>query len=656
MGAKRARPECRTVCIGSRRYLGSKNRLLGFIRSVADAECEGIETVADVFAGTGAVASAFTDKRLITNDILYSNWICHTAWFSSQRYSKAKVEGLICEYNSLAPVEDNYMSLNFAGTYFSAEDCRKIGFIREDIERRYGAGELNERERAMLVASLLYAMDKAANTCGHYDAFLKGMRNMRHIELCMPQVPPCGPGNRCFNEDANLLVRRIQADLVYIDPPYNSRQYCDLYHLLENVARWEKPPVYGTARKMERSAIKSRYCTQDALKSFEDLISHTQARYILLSYNDTGTKADPRSNARIRDADIMRILSSRGEVKVFTAPYKAYMSGTSQEASCTERLFLCKCRMQRRAELIQSPLNYPGGKYSLLPQLLPYFPEDADLFADLFCGGCSVGINAPCPRVLFNDSNSRLMDILRMFRNTETDRIMADIELIISAYGLSDTRLYGYEKYGGTGSAGLAEYNKEQYNRLRSDYNARIKEGGCGDEETLMLFVIIVFSFNNQMRFNSKGEFNMPVGKRDFNSQMRSKLTAFADRLRAGDYAFTAQDFRNLPADGWNENTFVYADPPYLISCATYNENGGWTEKDERDLLAYLDALDERGIRFALSNVLESKGRRNSILAEWAAANEYRYRTLHLENSYSNSNYQTKGRTAKCDEVLIINY
>ncbi|MCD8307536.1 MAG: DNA adenine methylase [Clostridia bacterium] len=159
-----------------------------------------------------------------------------------------------------------------------------------------------------------------------------------------------------------------------------------------------------------------------------------------------------------------------------------------------------------------------------------------------------------------------------------TGQLLADTDAVISSYGLSDTRTYGYEKYGGTGSAGLAEYNRERYNRLRSDYNALSKKGEGGYEETLMLFVLIVFSFNNQMRFNSRGEFNMPAGKRDFNSQMRSQLTAFAERLKEGEYIFTAQDFRTHPADSWNEDTFVYADPPYLISRATYNGNGGWTE------------------------------------------------------------------------------
>ena len=160
----------KTTKINNRRYLGNKYKLLPFITEVIEKECENVNTVADIFAGTGAVASAFTDRKIITNDIMYSNYICHVAWFSSEDYSEDKIIDLIVYYNNRVVEQDNYMSENFADTYFSLEDCRKIGFIRQDIEDRFKKGEINTRERALLITSLLYAMDKIANTCGHYDA------------------------------------------------------------------------------------------------------------------------------------------------------------------------------------------------------------------------------------------------------------------------------------------------------------------------------------------------------------------------------------------------------------------------------------------------------------------------------------------------------
>jgi DNA adenine methylase Dam len=169
-----------------------------------------------------------------------------------------------------------------------------------------------------------------------------------------------------------------------------------------------------------------------------------------------------------------------------------------------------------------------------------------------------------------------------------------------------------------------------------------------------MLFTLIVYAFNNQIRFNAKGEFNLPVGKRDFNDKMKSKLCAFIERLTEGNHRFICEDFRNYDINGLTENSLVYCDPPYLITCATYNEKDGWNEQCERDLLALLDRLNENGIKFALSNVLSSKGKNNEILADWLRQRDYR--AIHLNYSYSNSNYHTKDKTDSTDEVLIVNY
>ena len=644
----------KTTKINNRRYLGNKYKLLDFIKSAIASECQGINTVADIFAGTGSVASAFTDKKLITNDILYFNYICHVAWFGSQKYNEPKIESLVCYYNLAQPQEENYMSENFSDTFFSAADCRKIGFIREDIEKRYNAGEINARERAILITSLLYAMDKIANTCGHYDAYIKGATFEKHLELTLPLASnENNQNNQCYNEDANKLVERIEADLVYIDPPYNSRQYCDAYHLLENVARWEKPAVTGVALKMDRRKLKSDYCTSSAAKAFEDLVSKIKAKYILLSYNNMAEKGNGRSNAKISDDDIMRILSRKGKVKVFSEKYKAFSAGKSDIKDNEERLFLCECYDYQQKELIQSPLNYTGGKYKLLPQILPHFPKDIDYFVDLFCGGGNVGINVPCNRVLFNDNNSIIRYMFGTFKNMDKEETFRLIDSIIKEYGLSDSDKFGYEYYGCNSADGLSKYNTNGYLRLRDDFN-KMQNKDYGYYITL--YVLIVYSFNNQIRFNRRGEFNLPAGKRDFNRKMREKLSAFIDRLKSGDYTFESNDFREISDEDWNDKTFVYVDPPYLITCATYNEQDGWNEELEKELLNYLDKLNDRGIRFALSNVLQTKGKENKILLDWVNRNIGKYRVIYLDYTYSNSNYHTKDRTSKTDEVLIVNY
>lgn len=641
----------KTIRINNRRYLGNKYKLLPFITEIAERECPNINTVADIFAGTGAVASAFTDKKLITNDIMYSNYICHLAWFGTESYSEEKIIDLIAEYNRLQVEQDNYMSEHFADTYFAREDCRKIGQIRQDIEDRFRAGQVNGRERALIITSLLYAMDKIANTCGHYDAYRQGGAFERHLELAVPQPEPdLNENNVCYNMDTNALAARIEADLVYIDPPYNSRQYCDAYHLLENVARWERPEVFGVAKKMDRTALKSDYCTRKASAAFEELIDSVHAKYILLSYNNMAEKGNDRSNARISDEDIMRILQNKGTVKVFSEDYKAFSTGKSDIQANQERLFLCICRDKPKT-VIPSALNYTGGKYKLLPQILPLFPEDVDQAVDLFCGGCNVGININCSKVQFNDSNGYLIGLLNTLKRMPPEDVFAWLFEAIDRYGLSLVSRNGYEYYGCESSTGLGAYNAEGYYRLREDFNNREDRD---NEYYLMLYLLIVYAFNNQLRFNRKGEFNLPVGKRDFNIKMQEKLADFLDRLKSGDYQFTSVDFRDLKLDGYTGKSFFYADPPYLITCATYNEQGGWTREDEQDLLDYLEELDRRGIRFALSNVLESKGKRNDILSDWIERNP-QFTAIRLAYDYSNSNYHTQ-RSSVTEEVLVVNY
>lgn len=329
--------------INNRRYLGNKYKLNNFIQSTITDVCGDFESFADLFAGTGSVASIYQDKHLIVNDILYSNYVCHQTWFGTEKYSKTKITSFIERYNKISVSSDNYMSKNYGDTYFSKKNCRKIGYIREDIEKNYKNESLNNREKCILITSLLYAMDKIANTCGHYDAYRKNGELDRNLVLQMPKIEKSNIKNEIYNEDINNLVKVISADIVYLDPPYNSRQYCDAYHLLENVARWEKPKVIGVAKKMDRTALKSDYCTISATRAFEDLIKNIKAKYIVLSYNNMANKGNDRSNAKLSDKDILRILSAKGKVQQFSQDYKAFSTGKSNIEENAERLFVCQC-------------------------------------------------------------------------------------------------------------------------------------------------------------------------------------------------------------------------------------------------------------------------------------------------------------------------
>ena len=325
----------------NRRYLGNKYKLLEFIEDIVHEKCNEFTVFCDIFAGTGVVAGRFNKKntKIIANDFLASNFIPLKAFLGTSKISFTHIEEKIHFLNALDAKNDNYFSDNFANSYFTLENARKIGAIREKIDHL----AISENEKAVLITSLLYAVDKVANTVGHYDAYRKRLDTIQPLHLLVPDFDTGkNIDNEIYKEDANQLIRKIRCDILYIDPPYNSRQYSDAYHLLENLVSWKKPPVHGKARKMDRLHIKSDYCLQSASKAFADLIANANCKHILLSYNNTGKSRDGRSNARISDEQIINILRSRGDLDVFERNYKAFTTGKSTTTGHSERVFYCK--------------------------------------------------------------------------------------------------------------------------------------------------------------------------------------------------------------------------------------------------------------------------------------------------------------------------
>ena len=291
-------------------------------------------------------------------------------------------------------------------------------------------------------------------------------------------------------------------------------------------------------------------------------------------------------------------------------------------------------RMRMKQSIIASPMNYVGGKYKLLEQILPLFPDNIGTFVDLFCGGCNVGINVNAQKIIFNDNLSFLIDLYEQFKTKSEEEIIRHIENRIEQFSLSMT-------------------NKDGFLQLRQMYNT--------EKNPLDLFVLSAFSFNHQIRFNNAHEFNNPFGKErsSFNERMKSNLLQFVARLHETDAIFCARNFDEFDFSFLSVDDFVYADPPYLISTGTYNDGKrgftGWNEEQEKKLLQILDALDKRKIRFALSNVIEHKGKENVFLKEWIA--EKKYCVSYLEKDYANASYHTIDRNpASTVEVLVTNY
>ncbi|WP_211296636.1 Dam family site-specific DNA-(adenine-N6)-methyltransferase [Neisseria iguanae] len=647
--------------IHNRRYLGSKFKLLAFIDDVIRAHCRDCRTLTDLFGGTGVVAHHFNNRfRIRINDILFGNFLAYRTFFSDEAVSWPYLKDLIEYYNQLNDMpSENYYSRHFADTFLGRRNMLKVGVIRDDIDTLSAQGKINAREQAVLITSLLYAIDRIANTVGHYDAFRRNGDLIKPLLLQLPETQENhNQGNQIFQQDANELVKNIQSDIVYIDPPYNSRQYGDAYHFLENVAVNAKPQVHGVARKMDRSRLKSNYCTQKAAAQFGQLIDDTDAKYILVSYNNTGSKINSRSNAKISDVQIMEILQKKGKVSVFEQDFHAFTTGKTQLSKHKERLFLCEVGIRdetfvripdnaRNEGIVKSPLNYTGGKGKLLPQIKAKLPEPFGVFYDVFSGGANTGANVLAEQVICIDKNRPLIDLLNYIQSQTYVGLVAALEQKIAHYGLSDTFRHDYDFYKCSSSKGLGEFNKAPFARLRQDYNQY--------KDNLLFLIIIFYGFNNQIRFNQKGEFNLPVGKRDFNASLRKKLRLFMERLHTRRIRFACQDFRDLDIKHLQkQQAFLYLDPPYLLGTAAYNEHGGWTARDEQDLLHFLKVCDEHHIRFALSNVMKHKGEMHQQLLDWSVAHSFNINYLNFR--YPNANYQAKHKSGETQEVLITNY
>ena len=333
--------------INNRRYIGCKTKLLDLIYSTVTAYSKpDYKVFADIFAGTGVVGSYFADKgyKVILNDTLFSNVVAYTAWLGEGKIDYDKVSKILKYANSInaKELESNYFSDVYSEKYFSLNDAKKIGFIRDYIESI--KSDLNDREFAYILTSLIYATDKIANTVGHFESFLSRAPQDRGVELLELEINDsiCKSAD-IYNIDANELCRKIVCDVAYIDPPYNARQYVNFYHVLENLARWNKPTEFeGNSMKFKRKELKSDYCRGKAPELMRDLIMNLNCKLIVVSYNNTYKAGSISSVNTISAEELVSILSLRGKVSVKEIDYKAFNSGKTELNGHKELLYICE--------------------------------------------------------------------------------------------------------------------------------------------------------------------------------------------------------------------------------------------------------------------------------------------------------------------------
>ncbi|MCX8480906.1 MAG: DNA adenine methylase, partial [Sediminibacterium sp.] len=212
------------------------------------------------------------------------------------------------------------------------------GHIRQSIEN--DKENLTNKEYNILLASLIYNIDKIANTVGHFDAYIK--KTIRNPNIEFKLINPIDfAGLEIYKENANVLAQKISADITYIDPPYNSRQYSRFYHLYENLINWKKPALYGVALKPAPENM-SVYCTVGARKAFDLLIRNLNTKYIAVSYNNTYNSKSKSSENKIKLEEIESILKRKGDTKVFECTHKFFNTGKTEFNDHKELLFITK--------------------------------------------------------------------------------------------------------------------------------------------------------------------------------------------------------------------------------------------------------------------------------------------------------------------------
>lgn len=330
--------------IQNRRYVGSKYKISDEIIELIYKYCEG-NIFLDLFAGTGIMSMKMLDSMndIIINDFLYSNEVIYKGFFqNNDNKNIEKLEAIVNDFNNLEVNNtDNYFERNFGGRYFSENDASKIGYIRSGLDNLYVDKTINNDEFNTLLASLLYSVDKIANTVGHYDAYrkkqnIKDKFQYRLIELADTKNKKI----TIIREDANELVKKLdKVDITFIDPPYNSRQYSRFYHVLENLTTWDKPELFGVAMKPEPENM-SEYCKSKAKYVFKDLIDNLNSKYIVVTYNNTYNSKSSSSRNKIELLDLEKILSDKGIVKKFSLDHKFFNTGKTDFSDHKEFVYI----------------------------------------------------------------------------------------------------------------------------------------------------------------------------------------------------------------------------------------------------------------------------------------------------------------------------
>lgn len=617
------------------RYIGNKKKLLNEIDNLLiekGIKCEGL-TFCDLFSGTATVGDYFNGfYKILANDFLD---------FSYQ-FSKGVLLGYKADFSSLGfdPFDyfekadsENYcsgfcfntFSPNGGRQYFSDENAKYIDFIRDTIDEWYVKGRINDIEKAYLIMCLLESISKISNVAGVYSAYLKiwDSRAIKRMVFQKVDVKSSIYENMVFCENSNEIIKSISGDILYIDPPYTPTQYNSQYHVLETISRNDRPETHGVGAHRENDRL-SNWCKSGCVEyEFEQLIKNANFKHIIFSYSDKGIMSPKfieavlkryakKGTYTFKKIDFVKYKSTRAVIRE--------VEDKTQDKRHYEYLFYIE---KNEAEQYISPLNYIGGKSNALELIKSNLPSNIENCYDLFGGGFTVGINVNCKKLIYNDINCYVSDLLRYLASNHPYMTYLEIQKAIKKYDLK-------------------KENKEAYYKLREEYNS------C--KSPILLYLLICFGFEHQVRFNSKHQFNNPCGNSGFNDELYEKLISYYLICQDFKPVFYSESFDKF-LDEIHKNDFVYLDPPYLGNDGVYQDGKrgfeGWNYELEHKLYVFMETLNERGIRFMLSNYSIHSKVTNTELSEFIKRNGFKI----IENDKI-----TKRNRTNRKEIIIINY
>lgn len=613
------------------RFIGNKELIVSQIRALLSEQ--GLLgrrlTFLDAFCGTGAVADAVKNEfHVVANDLL--EW-CGV-------YTRGRLAAPRCNFDKLDSCPFEYFSNNkstsegfFSKTYsphgskrmyFTAENAGRIDFIRKTIEDWRDDGLVDENEYAFLMASLIESVSAVSNTAGVYGAFLKKWdpRALKEIKFApVPFNPSDNVGFEIKNARIEDVIAEIDCDVLYLDPPYTQNQYGTQYHILETLIKNDNPPVSQITGSRPTAPMRSDW-SRDIRKHilFDKIVALTKAKYIVFSYSADGFMSK---------SFIEAVLKRYGKPETFLCkmlPYRKYTNTKSREKGNHEEYLFFIEKKALGAETYASPLNYIGSKTNMLPFLKENFPKKIEKFIDVFGGAFNVGINSGATQIVYNDYNHLVKELIESFRERDTFEYVQFVRKQVQKFGLQ-------------------KQDSESYEAARSYYNSLPLE----KRDPRLLYAVIMYGFNQQVRFNSDFDFNNPVGQRWFNEKILAKLISFSRILKAKNVVFKSADFEEM-CDEADSSSFVYLDPPYRLTTGSYNDGKrgfkGWDLVAEQRLFQALERLDRRSVKFMFSYVLQHRGKINVEMERWLSSN--RFKIVECP--------QTQGVGRK--EVVILNY